>query len=149
MTERAKLDLIWERCKKNMSTTDDLEAEWVEICKKVAESNPNTSCPLFRTYLYHLEEIDKFIYLDQSSGKPIYRATATGLMFEGYVQRASNEKEISEANEARKIRTEKNEKRLADWTQNLTYGTWAAATGGILLFLVELVKLFLEHRSCR
>src|ERR1700693_2755417 len=81
-TVEEKLDLILNRCKKNLSTTEDLKPEWIEICKKVAENNADLGCPLFRTYIRHLEEVDKFIYLHDVDD---FKATATGLMFMGYV----------------------------------------------------------------
>lgn len=84
-TVEEKLDLIWNRCKKNMSDFSDYETEIIEIRKKVAENNSDPDSPLFRTYIRHLEEIDKYIYFDEISN--IYRKTATGLMFKGYVRK--------------------------------------------------------------
>lgn len=82
-TVEGKLDLIWDRCKRNMSDFSTYETEMIEIRKKVAENNPDPDSPLFKTYIRHLEEVDKYIYFDEKD--KIYRATATGLMFKGYV----------------------------------------------------------------
>ena len=82
-TVEKKLDLILDRCKRNMSDFSTYETEMIEIRKNVAENNSDEDSPLFKTYIRHLEVIDKYIYFDEK--EKIYRATATGLMFKGYV----------------------------------------------------------------
>lgn len=45
-TVEEKLDLIWERCKRNMSDFSTYETEMIDIRKKVSENNSDPSSPL-------------------------------------------------------------------------------------------------------
>src|ERR1700739_1235790 len=82
MTHEEKLDLILDRCRRNLSEKESLSVDWVHICRKVANDSTDLNCRLFRTYVEYLEA-EKMI-LQVNHMPRYYDATLEGLIFEGF-----------------------------------------------------------------
>ena len=80
--------------------------------------------------------LPKLIYYSNdvvAGGAPVFRATATGLMFKGYVKTKQDEQTAIDIKNSYDGRMETYSARLTTWTVRLTFATWIA--GELLRFI--------------
>ncbi|HXU26892.1 MAG TPA: hypothetical protein VN698_06635 [Bacteroidia bacterium] len=142
MDELVKLDLILDRSKRNLSETETFKAEWFEICKKVAQNNPDIRCPLFMTYVDYLKEEGLIIQYDVNGR---HNATIKGLLFEGFVNRQTRlteEKNHLLEIEQKQIEIQENIKNLQNRTVKLTRWLSVWTLIAAIYYLIEIGKFF-------
>jgi hypothetical protein len=143
MDELVKLDLILDRSKRNLSEIETFSAEWFEICKKVAQNNPDVRCPLFMTYVNYLKTEGLIEPWDVNTGR--HNATIKGLLFEGFVNREKRlleEKNYILKIDQKQIEIQDNIKKLQERTVKLTLGLSIWTLIAAIYYLIEIGRFF-------